>query len=185
MFVITWNLAGFSPATNSFDLTHMFNFEDNPAPDMIVVCFQEYIELSTKNIMSGGSDPQKIALWKEIIIGNLKKYDSYLPVKEQSMVGVLIMVFAKEKLSQRISKVNVDNVKTGLAGTVGNKGASVIKFYLDDSSFCFVNCHLEAGTKNNNYRLVNLIDIHNKAFQTGGVGKKRVIIDYCILNLLG
>jgi len=172
LFVVSWNLGGFNP-TNSFDMTHMFNFEDNPAPDVIVVAFQEYIELSTKNIMSSASDPQRIALWKEIIIGNLKKFDNYIPVKEQTMVGLLLMVFAKERLSPRISRVNVDNVKTGLAGTVGNKGASIIKLYIDDSSFCFINCHLEAGTKNNNYRLVNLIDIHNRAFQTGGVGKKR------------
>ena len=89
------------------------------------------------------------------------------------MVGLLILVFAKEQFVHRISKVNTETVKLGIGG-MGNKGATIIKLYIDDSSFGFINCHLEAGGGSNNARLYNLIDIHNKAFQSGGVGKKKV-----------
>ena len=50
----------------------------------------------------------------------------------------------------------------------------MIKFCIDDSSFAIINAHLEAGTSNNSTRLMNLIDIHERAFQEGGVGKRRV-----------
>lgn len=35
-------------------------------------------------------------------------------------------------------------VKTGLGGYHGNKGAVVTRFLLEDTPFCFVNCHLAA-----------------------------------------
>ena len=68
----------------------------------------------------------------------------------------------------------MDTVKTGLAGTLGNKGAVVMKFNVDDSSLCFINCHMEAGDKQNSARLVNLVDFHQKAFQQAGPSKKIV-----------
>lgn len=32
-----------------------------------------------------------------------------------------------------------------MRGQLGNKGAVVIKLNVDDASFCFTVCHLEAG----------------------------------------
>lgn len=80
------------------------------------------------------------------------------------MVGLLILVFVKDNLKGRLNKVETDVVKTGLAGSLGNKGAVIVRFWIDDSSFAFINVHMESGTKNNNARLYNLLDIHNKAF---------------------
>ena len=28
---------------------------------------------------------------------------------------------------------------------MGNKGATLIRFLLEDTSFCFINCHLDSG----------------------------------------
>lgn len=166
-------MAGFTPS-QSFDMTNLLNFEDHNPPDIIVFGLQEYIELSTKNVMSSSIDPQKISAWKDLILSNMKRFGDYLFVKEQSLVGLLTIVIAKEDIANRISKVNTDYVKTGFVGQMGNKGATLIKFNVDDSSFVFLNCHLEAGGKNNNSRILNLIDIHNRGFQQGGVGKKKV-----------
>lgn len=62
------------------------------------------------------------------------------------MVGLLTLVFAKDSLKDRIQKHNTDIVKIGMSGTLGNKGAVINRFNLDDSSIAFMNCHLEGGT---------------------------------------
>ena len=41
-----------------------------------------------------------------------------------------------------------DILKLGVGGSLGNKGALIVRINLDDSSFAFVNCHLEAGESN-------------------------------------
>jgi Phosphatidylinositol 5-phosphate phosphatase len=173
VFTATWNLGGYEPAPD-FDLSGLFNFEGNQSPDIIVVGFQEFVELNTTNIIAG--DQYKFRQWVEVILFNLKKFDKYIFVKHQNLVGILSIVLVKEHLARRLTRVEADVVKTGLAGTVGNKGGAVIKFYIDDTSFVFINVHLEAGNKANKERLSNLSDIHNRAFQAGvGVGKRKVL----------
>lgn len=180
LFVVSWNVAGFTPS-QSFDMTNLLNFEEHNPPDVLVFGLQEYIELSTKNVVSSTTDASKISAWKDLILSNLKRFGEYLFVKEQNLVGLLSIVIAKEDIANRISKVNTDYVKTGLGGQLGNKGATLIKLNIDDSSFVFINCHLEAGNKNSNTRVLNLIDIHNRGFQQGGIGKKKVISSICIM----
>ena len=174
VFVATWNIGGFQP-TPSFDLTSLFNMEGNPAADIVVIGLQEFTVMSaTSMVMSQGDSGFQI--WKETILNNLKYLDKYFFVKEKALQGTLLMIFAKEKLRDRIGKIETDTVKTGLGGNLGNKGATLIKLFVDDSSFCFINCHIEAGSKSNNTRLMNLIDIHNRAFQSGNVGRSSVRI---------
>ena len=172
MHVAAWNLGGFQP-TSSFDLTGLFNMEGNPSPDVVIVGLQEYTELSaTSMVMTQGDEA--FLLWKELVLNNLKFLDKYHFVKEQILQGILLLVFAKEKMRGRISKIEADSVKTGLGGNLGNKGAVLIKLFVDDSSFCFINCHIEPGASNNNTRLINLIDIHQRAFQSMNIGRSTV-----------
>lgn len=56
---------------------------------------------------------------------------------------------------------------------LSNRGSIAYKLFIDDTSFCFINCHLESGTKNIASRISNIKDIHTKAFQIEGVGKKK------------
>lgn len=174
VFVATWNIGGFQP-TQSFDLTSLFNMEGNPAADIVVIGLQEYTVMTATSMMVG-QDTSGLQIWKETILSNLKYLDKYFFVKEKSLQGILIMIFAKEKMRDRINKVETDSIKTGLGGNLGNKGATLIKLFVDDSSFCFINTHIEAGSKSNNTRLMNLIDIHNRAFQSGNIGRSSVRI---------
>lgn len=119
------------------------------------------------------ADQSKCMIWIDVIAQNLKAIDKYSFVRFQNLVGILIIVFAKDSICPRISKLDTDVVKTGLAGTVGNKGGCIVKFNIDDSSFVFTNVHLEAGGKANKERLANISDIHARAFQQGSLGKKR------------
>ena len=172
IFISTWNMGGYEPEKD-FKLNNLFDFEGAAAPDIIVVGFQEFVELNAKNMMS--ADQSKCQIWIDVIAQNLKSIDKYAFVRYQNLVGILIIIFAKENICQRISKLDSDVVKTGLAGTVGNKGGCIIKFNIDDSSFVFTNVHLEAGGKANKERLANISDIHTRAFQLGSLGKKKVI----------
>ena len=173
IFVATWNIGG-SDITLQFDMSAILNWEGNPNPDIVIIAFQEFIALNAKNLMVSTNE-NSINTWKTIILNNLKRFDKYLFVRERNLVGVLTLIFAKENIRDRITKVDADIVKTGLAGKLGNKGGVIIKLYVDDSSFAFTNVHLESGATSNNMRLMNLIDIHQKAFQEEGVGKRRVI----------
>lgn len=80
------------------------------------------------------------------------------------MVGQHILVIAKQEHLNRFSKVSKLMVKTGFDGMTGNKGAVTIRFDFDDSTFKFVNVHLESGDKCIAERLENLRQIHVDTF---------------------
>ena len=174
VYIITWNVGNFVP-TSTFDASQMFDFEGFAAPDIIAVGLQEHIQLNASNVVAGMGEPLDF-LWNDIITEQLKQYGHYIFVQKETLVGILLIIFIKIDIKDRISNLEIDTVKTGLAGTLGNKGAVVIKFNVDDSSLCFLNCHMEAGGKNNNVRLMNITDFHQKAFQQGGPGRKSVFI---------
>ena len=69
-------------------------------------------------------------------------------------MGLCIFLFSLKDIKERISKVDSDEIKAGLmGGTFGNKGAVSIRLCVDDSTFCFFNCHLNAGQKSTSERL--------------------------------
>jgi hypothetical protein len=172
VFMSTWNLGAYHP-TEKLDMTDFFGFEAGKSPDIVVFGCQEFVDLNALNMMS--DDLSKAKLWIDFVDQALKMYGKYTYVRSQTLVGLLLIIFAKDTLWHRISKIEADTVKTGLAGTVGNKGACVIKFNIDDTSFVFVNVHMEAGGKATKERLQNLTEFHNRAFQQNtGVGKRRV-----------
>lgn len=51
-------------------------------------------------------------------------------------------IFVKSSESSRLRDIAKINVKTGMGGRTGNKGAVACRFVIDDTSLCFVNCHL-------------------------------------------
>lgn len=61
------------------------------------------------------------------------------------MVGQYIAVFVKNNLAPHVKAIKKHKTKTGLAGYTGNKGSVAIRFAVCDTSFAFVNVHLESG----------------------------------------
>lgn len=51
-------------------------------------------------------------------------------------------IFVKNAESHALRDVAKITVKTGMGGRYGNKGAILSRFVIDDSSLCFINCHL-------------------------------------------
>lgn len=180
LFVATWNMSGFIPPS-SFELTtELFDMDENPNPDLVVINLQD--------IFDGGSnnDPEKlITSWSSLILSNLARLDEddpFILMKAKEYFGCVTLIFAKERLKARISKVSYDTIKFGL---MGNRGAVLIKLFIDDSSFCFINCQLDAGIQYSKYRLADINDIHTRAFQSQEVGKtkeeKLEFLDYRFL----
>ncbi|KAG9048246.1 hypothetical protein FS837_000382 [Tulasnella sp. UAMH 9824] len=60
------------------------------------------------------------------------------------MNGVLLNT-TRSSEKEAMSSMAITTVKRGMGGHYGNKGAIVSRFLLDNSSFCFINCHLAAG----------------------------------------
>lgn len=171
IFVATWNVNGFEPPL-TFDLSkELFNLEENPAPDIVVICLQDIYPYSTKNVIAGNSE-KIIANWNRLISYTLTQMtnEEYIVFKEKEAFGCLVLLFAKGALKNRITRVTYDSIKFGI---ISNRGAIVVKFFIDDTSFAIINCHLEGGSKNFNSRIVDINEVHSKCFQSEGVGKKK------------
>jgi Endonuclease/Exonuclease/phosphatase family len=138
--------------------------------------------------------------WQEYLS---RAIDDFCPSRERyqlvhsaNMVGLFTCVFVKSSEMPRIRKVNASQIKRGLGGMHGNKGALVIRFLLDDSSLCFINCHLAAGQKettNRNNDIAAILEstslpaeldtsLRSEMFVGGGDGSMILDHEICILN---
>lgn len=66
-------------------------------------------------------------------------------IKSKELLGMGLFIYTKDRFKDRITKVSYDTIKLGFLGQVANKGAVIIKMFIDDTLLCFVNCHLEHG----------------------------------------
>lgn len=80
------------------------------------------------------------------------------------MVGQYIIMFAKKAHLQRINGLKKFKIACGLQGMAGNKGATSIRFNFDDTSFAFMNVHMESGQTKIAERLENVRTIYNETF---------------------
>lgn len=121
--------------------------------------------LNSNNKNAVQPDKGKSLIWIEHILEFLTRTvpDTMTLVARESMVGLMIVVFAKHTVTRAINYVHQDQVKTGLAGLHGNKGALICRLLIDDTSLCFVNCHLAAGHSQSAARQVDLNSIIKSA----------------------
>ena len=71
------------------------------------------------------------------------------------------MVFVNEIILPKISKIDTFKVKTGASGMAANKGCVSLKFWVYDTSFIMINCHLTAGESNLDERFDDLFQCYN------------------------
>ena len=67
----------------------------------------------------------------------------YTKIASKQLVGLLLVVFLKKELEDRLSVAEVNTVATGNLG-FANKGAVGCHLKLDDTSMVFLDCHLAA-----------------------------------------
>ncbi|KAG0169710.1 hypothetical protein DFQ28_003407 [Apophysomyces sp. BC1034] len=137
-------------------------------PDVIAVGFQEIVDLASKRQTARSilvshrkietleeADElltHRYKLWcsyLEEIVGKTYGTKAYTVFKTEQMVGLFSCVLVKSTELSHVSQCESITVKTGLRvmkrSLHGNKGGIAIRFLWDDSSMCFVNCHLAAG----------------------------------------
>ncbi|KAF9261315.1 DNase I-like protein [Marasmius fiardii PR-910] len=69
----------------------------------------------------------------------------YSVVHTESLVGLFSCIFVKHSERGALKDLAITTVKRGMGGRYGNKGGIISRFVIEDSSLCFVNCHLAAG----------------------------------------
>lgn len=167
--VFTWNAGASTPHGLRYSGNDATFFQElvqsSGSPDILIFGFQELVDLEDKTATAKrflkvkkkeknhGTDQEKMSHqyrdWRDFL---LKTLDDYMPADDlyhllhtAPMVGLFTCVFVKASLRERIRNLHGAEVKRGMGGVYGNKGAVAVRFQVDDTSLCFVNCHLAAG----------------------------------------
>ncbi|KFV67736.1 Phosphatidylinositol 3,4,5-trisphosphate 5-phosphatase 1, partial [Dryobates pubescens] len=106
-------------------------------------------------------DPQGEKEWMETLRQSLQEITSisFKVIAIHTLWNIRIVVLAKPEHENRISHICTDNVKTGIANTLGNKGAVGVSFMFNGTSFGFVNSHLTSGSEKKHRRNQNYMNI--------------------------
>ncbi|ODQ66493.1 DNase I-like protein [Nadsonia fulvescens var. elongata DSM 6958] len=191
---VTWNVCN-SPPPSDIPLTSLFL----PITDISVLALQEadpYTSLS--------SSQATLKAWEDAVLLSInqlhsqvnnghtdsanddennddKEDEGYSMIASNQLLGLHVLVFAKDSLTRQISDLKLSTTGTGLFGLWGNKGAAVIQFILGaDTSqitahepqltpqksgirITIIDCHLAAGEseKMNQRRRWELSQIHS------------------------
>ncbi|EJT74085.1 skeletal muscle and kidney-enriched inositol phosphatase [Gaeumannomyces tritici R3-111a-1] len=164
--IMTWNAGASTPNSLRYsdsDATFIQQLlQSSDSPDILVFGFQELVDLEDKTATAKrflktkkkkeGSDQERMSHqyrdWRDFLVRSLDDYmpgELYHLLQTAHMVGLFTCIFVKADIRDRIRNLSAAEVKRGMGGLHGNKGAIVVRFTLDDTSLCFVNCHLAAG----------------------------------------
>ncbi|KAI7516588.1 DNase I-like protein, partial [Hortaea werneckii] len=219
--VMTWNAGATKPRYLDHSMQDSNFFHDyintRDAPDIFVFGFQELVDLEDKKTTAKAFFKSKkkdtneqehmshqYRAWRDHLTRCLEDFmpadQPYTLLHTASLVGLFTCVFVKSAERNRIKHVHTAEVKRGMGGLHGNKGALIMRLVLDDSSMCFVNCHLAAGqtqTIQRNNDVAGILESealppyplsqnssaqHSDVFSSGGDGSMILDHDICILN---
>ncbi|CAH1765705.1 1343_t:CDS:2, partial [Entrophospora sp. SA101] len=167
VLICSWNIDASKPedleqSTDSTKFLRLWLTSVN-SPDIIVIGFQEIIDLESRKmtaksmILTAKKSEKKLnehitqryKLWHDKLEKIVREYTSngnlYEIISSENLVGLFTCIFAKKSEVKSIRDIDVTIRKTGLKGLHGNKGSIATRFIYEDSSICFVNCHLAAG----------------------------------------
>ncbi|KAK4114531.1 DNase I-like protein [Canariomyces notabilis] len=171
--VLTWNAGASTPHSLRYSESDAAFIQDllqsSDSPDIIVFGFQELVDLEDKTATAKrflkpkkkeGSDQERMSHqyrdWRNFLAQSLDDYMAhgglYHILHTAPLVGLFTCIFVKADLRERVSNLSSAEVKRGMGGLHGNKGAIVVRFMVDDTSLCFINCHLAAGQTSANQR---------------------------------
>ena len=184
---ITWNIAGIS-CNVDYNITKLFTenifYYKNEPPDIIVVGIQEIIKLSITSILSIVSNQENVITWTKNIINTISKVFKgieYYQLKCMDLVGIYLLVLVKKNLRKNISLIDSNTTKTGVYGTMGNKGFFTLTLKCFDSLISFGSGHFEAGQSKNEDRISTLIQLLNKSVNINDVEFTFKDIDFWII----
>jgi hypothetical protein len=187
IFVGSFNVNGRRAfdGTEPIDLAAWLQPTDGAAeecPDIYVLGFQE-LDLSKEAFVF--NDSKREDEWSLAIEAALPLRGNYAKIVSRQLVGMLIVVYAREGWSGKISRHDTDAQGTGIMGVMGNKGGVAVSFTLLDTEFCFVNSHLAAHDDNVTRRNQDHKDVCAGINFERSRGKVRFIIDHDYIFWLG
>ncbi|RDX44729.1 DNase I-like protein [Lentinus brumalis] len=167
--IVSWNVDSNKPdaltgtAENIEFLTDVLQSMDRP--DFIVFGFQELIDLESrkmaaKTVLLGGKNKSADGSISQKVSTSYKKWfdrlllavrvampadEPYACIHTENLVGLFSSSFVKASEKQSLKNAALTTVKRGMGGRYGNKGGIISRFIVDDTSVCFINCHLAAG----------------------------------------
>ncbi|KAI0092892.1 DNase I-like protein [Irpex rosettiformis] len=169
VLVISWNMDSARPDV-LIGSPENINFLHNAltsvdAPDIISFGFQELIDLESrkmaaKSVLLGGkSRTTDGAISQRVTTAYKKWYDRlisavrlamppdtpYTVIHTENLVGLFSCIFVKDTQVNNLRDTALTTIKRGMGGRYGNKGGIIARMVIDDSSICFINCHLAAG----------------------------------------
>uniref|UniRef100_A0A8C4HNY1 phosphatidylinositol-3,4,5-trisphosphate 5-phosphatase n=1 Tax=Dicentrarchus labrax TaxID=13489 RepID=A0A8C4HNY1_DICLA len=162
VFIGTWNMGNAGPPHN-FNSWFQCKGQGKTRDDTADHIPHDFYVIGTQE------DPLGEREWADTVKGVLRNITniSFKQVAIHTLWSIRIVVLAKPEHDNRISHIFTDSVKTGIANTLGNKGAVGVSFMFNGTSFGFVNSHLTSGSekklrRNQNYtsilRFLNLTD---------------------------
>ncbi|CAI2165162.1 4305_t:CDS:2 [Funneliformis geosporum] len=177
VLICSWNIDASKPEDleRSPDGEQFLNnwIKSTKSPDIVVFGFQEIINLESKKMTAktmlmtkkknakqlNENITQRYKLWHDKLVQVVGQ--KYEVLESDNLVGLFTCIFAKKTEREHIRDSDVAIKKTGLKGYHGNKGSIATRFIYDDTSICFVNCHLAAGqlqTKERNTDAAKILD---------------------------
>ena len=214
--VVTWNVGACNPLDIRSDfVSDAINVED--PPEVLVFGFQEIVDLedravTAKSILGFGKKKDKenarseqhvsrvYREWRDYLGKCINRYMdpryTYTEVHTSCLIGLFQCIFVRQEEKGSIRNMSATEVKCGMKGHYGNKGALITRFMFDDSSLCFINCHLAAGqtqTSHRNNDIAAILEAESlpaernpdsrMSFYVGG-GDGTQVLDHeiCILN---
>lgn len=168
VLVVSWNLDSAKPDVLTGPENANFLHEALTSvadPDIIAFGFQELIDLESrkmaaKTVLLGGKKKNEDGGISQKVSTSYKKwYDRlvlavkqamppdvpYTVIHTENLVGLFSCIFVKNTERISLKQVAITTIKRGMGGRYGNKGGIVARFVIDDTSICFINCHLAAG----------------------------------------
>ncbi|KIJ38779.1 hypothetical protein M422DRAFT_176321 [Sphaerobolus stellatus SS14] len=220
VLICSWNIDAQKPdALNSGKAANVNFLKDVLAsverPDIIVFGFQELIDLENKSLTAktvllggqkknaDGTLSDKVSrsyrMWYDALVHAVRLAmpvdDPYVVAHSDHLVGLFSCIFVRHRQKALLRDSAMKIVKRGLGGRYGNKGAIVARFVFDDTSLCFINCHLAAGqshTRQRNQDIAAILEDGSAfprsevpdALPYAGGGDGSMIMDHeiCFLN---
>eukprot|EP00075_Anas_platyrhynchos_P009130 XP_021134503.2 phosphatidylinositol 3,4,5-trisphosphate 5-phosphatase 1 isoform X3 [Anas platyrhynchos] len=154
IFIGTWNM-GAAPPPKKISSWFLSKGQGKTRDDTADYIPHDIYVIGTQE------DPQGEKEWLETLRQSLQEITSisFKVIAIHTLWNIRIVVLAKPEHENRISHICTNNVKTGIANTLGNKGAVGVSFMFNGTSFGFVNSHLTSGSEKKQRRNQNYTNI--------------------------
>ena len=175
---VTWNIGG-KQLNPNYDISEIFThnklYIKGQTPDIIVVSFQEIVPLNANKILLSTNNQVQIGLCKNCLLNSLIKIfpEENFDIKlTKNIVGLLICIFVRREIKEKIVIKDTNEVKTGLLN-LGNKAYYTISLKYMDKIFSIASGHFESGKEKNNKRIQTLYNILNQQIKVDSDSKHK------------